>query len=228
MEDNTSEVSALTYNHIFNYNTDKKISFKYKPLTKLLYESNETDSSSSNFEFNQKFPTNISQFSLKSSSPTSPTKLNNYSRVVYETQVTKGAFNKDLYFISEDVRNEIEKGPKSDSLKYYEYINEPNPEYISKKLPKRKDPNCLKFDSIFESGNLQKAIRIAEYEYILLLKADTRANNYTHWFYFSCKNKNPATVKFHIINFKKFDKLCAAGMQPVILSNKALQIKSKA
>jgi len=41
------------------------------------------------------------------------------------------------------------------------------------------------FNSNFESGNLQLAIRQTENEYVVYLDADTNSQNYSQWFYFS-------------------------------------------
>lgn len=43
---------------------------------------------------------------------------------------------------------------------------------------------CL-FNSQFESGNLEKAIRQSEFEYVVYLDADTNSQNFSQWFYFS-------------------------------------------
>ncbi|CAG9319663.1 unnamed protein product [Blepharisma stoltei] len=146
-------------------------------------------------------------------------------QVVYEIEEVSSNIRQEA--IAEEIKTELEKGSKSDINRYYELAGKPLPEYTSKKINWNNDSNLIKFDSLFESGNLQKAIRVDEREYVLFIRPDTRAQSYKHWFYFLCKNQNPVTARFHIINFVKFDKLCSEGMKPVILSTKALLEKGK-
>ena len=81
----------------------------------------------------------------------------------------------------------------------------------------------LGFESRFESGNLQRAMQIREYEYDLLLKPDINTNGHTQWFYFAIKNpQRGKSYKFNIINMAKPDSLYNMGMQPLVYSvNKA-------
>jgi len=44
--------------------------------------------------------------------------------------------------------------------------------------------NTLKFDSVFESGNLAIAIKVSDIEYNCLLQNDINTNGHTQWFYF--------------------------------------------
>ena len=44
--------------------------------------------------------------------------------------------------------------------------------------------NTLKFDSVFESGNLAIAIKVSDTEYNCLLQNDINTNGHTQWFYF--------------------------------------------
>lgn len=68
---------------------------------------------------------------------------------------------------------------------------------FSKKKPVKSEydlyvPNSeslVLFNSRFESGNLQTAIRQSENEYVLYLDADTNSQNYSQWFYFSCMGR---------------------------------------
>ena len=45
-------------------------------------------------------------------------------------------------------------------------------------------PDCLKFESRFESGNLAKVIRITEAYYELYLRPDYYTSRHCQWFYF--------------------------------------------
>ena len=60
--------------------------------------------------------------------------------------------------------------------RYYEDLN---PFYKKK----GKDETLI-FESRFESGNLNKAIKVGDYEYELYLKNDYGTTGYTQWYYF--------------------------------------------
>ena len=45
-------------------------------------------------------------------------------------------------------------------------------------------PDCLKFESRFESGNLAKVIRITEAYYEIYLRPDYYTSKHCQWFYF--------------------------------------------
>ncbi|KAM6426071.1 cytosolic carboxypeptidase 4 isoform 3-T3 [Liasis olivaceus] len=87
------------------------------------------------------------------------------------------------------------------------------------------EPNCLKFFSKFESGNLRKAIQVREYEYDLILNSDINNPQYHQWFYFEVSAmKSAIPYRFNIINCDKPSSQFSFGMQPVIYSVKeALQ-----
>jgi len=44
------------------------------------------------------------------------------------------------------------------------------------------------FDSAFESGNLDMAVRVKRNEYDLFLRCDTNTRGHTAWFYFKVDN----------------------------------------
>uniref|UniRef100_A0ACB8E629 Uncharacterized protein n=1 Tax=Sphaerodactylus townsendi TaxID=933632 RepID=A0ACB8E629_9SAUR len=65
-------------------------------------------------------------------------------------------------------------------------------------------PECLKFFSKFESGNLRKAIQIREFEYDLILNPDVNTSQHEQWFYFEVSAMKSATpYRFNIINCEK-------------------------
>ncbi|XP_077173476.1 cytosolic carboxypeptidase 4 isoform X2 [Paroedura picta] len=86
-------------------------------------------------------------------------------------------------------------------------------------------PECLKFFSKFESGNLCKAIQMREFEYDLILNADVNTSQHQQWFYFEVSAMKSATpYRFNIINCEKPNSQFNYGMQPVMYSVKeALQ-----
>ena len=78
----------------------------------------------------------------------------------------------------------------------------------------------LKFESRFESGNLRRAIRIAENHYELIISPDINQRNaHYQWFYFEVSNnKAGIPYTFEIINCLKNTSMFSHGMQPVLFS----------
>jgi len=78
----------------------------------------------------------------------------------------------------------------------------------------------LVFESRFESGNLQKAIKVGPYEYDLYLKNDYGTTGYTQWYYFKVSNtRAERTYRFNIVNLIKPDSSYNQGMKPLLYSN---------
>ena len=68
--------------------------------------------------------------------------------------------------------------------------------------PRDNDDTTLVFESRFECGNLNLAIKRSETEYDLILQNDSLTNGNTQWFYFKISNtRRDMNVTFHIINF---------------------------
>ena len=93
----------------------------------------------------------------------------------------------------------------------------------------------MKFDSDFESGNLDlAALTFADRddEYDLILRLDSNCRGHQQWYYFSVSSQNKRgfkgkKVRFNILNFTKPRSLYSQGMQPVVWSdhqNKTNQI----
>lgn len=94
----------------------------------------------------------------------------------------------------------------------------------------------LTFDSWFEGGNLERAIRIGEYEYDLVLRHDVVSSNintnpsltspshHTQWFYFAISNITVGCkYRFNILNMSKPDSLFNHGLKPVVYSTRMAQ-----
>ncbi len=65
-------------------------------------------------------------------------------------------------------------------------------------------PCNLHFDSDFESGNLDIAVKISDTQYDLFMRVDTNTRGHTNWFYFKVENGTwLGTVKFNICNFRR-------------------------
>ncbi|XP_045648557.1 cytosolic carboxypeptidase 3 isoform X3 [Ursus americanus] len=81
--------------------------------------------------------------------------------------------------------------------------------------------NTLTFEARFESGNLQKVVKVAEYEYQLTVRPDLFTNKHTQWYYFQVTNTQAGIVyRFTIINFTKPASLYNRGMRPLFYSEK--------
>lgn len=75
----------------------------------------------------------------------------------------------------------------------------------------------LKFDSKFESGNLDKVCKVKEDEYDLYIRNDSNTYGKNQWFNFTIANTGEEReVKFNIVNFCKQDSLYTQGLQPCI------------
>lgn len=75
----------------------------------------------------------------------------------------------------------------------------------------------LRFDSNFESGNLDMVIQTKENEYDLFMRVDTNTRGHHQWFYFSVEYKGThmcdRKIKFNMCNFTKPTSLYSAGMK---------------
>ncbi|XP_052577671.1 cytosolic carboxypeptidase 3 isoform X4 [Peromyscus californicus insignis] len=81
--------------------------------------------------------------------------------------------------------------------------------------------NTLVFEARFESGNLQKVVKVADYEYQLTVRPDLFTNKHTQWYYFQVTNTQAEIVyRFTIVNFTKPASLYNRGMRPLFYSEK--------
>ncbi|XP_042641341.1 cytosolic carboxypeptidase 2 isoform X2 [Tyto alba] len=77
----------------------------------------------------------------------------------------------------------------------------------------------LLFESRFESGNLQKAVKVGPYEYVLTLRPDLYTAKHTQWFYFRVQNtRREPLYRFTIANLAKPRSLYGEGMRPLFYS----------
>lgn len=97
----------------------------------------------------------------------------------------------------------------------------PLPEFIAEyKLTVPDDGITLQFDSKFESGNLNKAIKVSEFSYKLVINSDINTYGQNHWYYFSAYNPRKTQINFEILNMLKFDDLYKSGLKPAVYSKK--------
>ena len=84
-----------------------------------------------------------------------------------------------------------------------------------KNLSVEEAETTLEFDSVFESGNLALAMKVADNEYNLLLQNDINTNGHTQWFYFKvkCNLKKKQIIKFNLLNLYKQKSLYQYGMK---------------
>lgn len=88
--------------------------------------------------------------------------------------------------------------------------------------PESSEDKTLVFESWFESGNLNLAIKSSNEEYNLILQNDINTNGHTQWFFFWVGNTTKGkSVKFNILNLAKPDSLYNYGMKVLCFSEKA-------
>uniref|UniRef100_A0A8D0L461 AGBL carboxypeptidase 3 n=1 Tax=Sphenodon punctatus TaxID=8508 RepID=A0A8D0L461_SPHPU len=85
--------------------------------------------------------------------------------------------------------------------------------------------NTLIFEARFESGNLQKAVKISDFEYQLTLRTDLYTKRHTQWYYFQVTNTQTGMpYRFTIVNFTKPTSLYNRGMRPLLYSEAEAKI----
>lgn len=76
----------------------------------------------------------------------------------------------------------------------------------------------VQFDSNYEGGNLDAAIRVAPGEYDLFMRIDSNTRGHVQWFNFTVKNGQHKKIKLNICNFRKEKTLFNRGMRPYVFS----------
>ncbi|XP_041464945.1 cytosolic carboxypeptidase 1-like [Lytechinus variegatus] len=77
----------------------------------------------------------------------------------------------------------------------------------------------LAFNSLFECGNLRRAIQVRKHEYDLILRSDINSNHHHQWFYFEISGMQTGVrYRFNVINCEKVNSQFNYGMQPVMYS----------
>ncbi len=87
--------------------------------------------------------------------------------------------------------------------------------------------DSLRFDSFFESGNLDLVVKQGPTEYDMYMRTDSNTRGHHQWFYFSARNAGPVTVKFNILNFTKRGSLYEQGMRVTVMSERKRELAEK-
>ncbi|KFV65797.1 Cytosolic carboxypeptidase 3, partial [Dryobates pubescens] len=88
-----------------------------------------------------------------------------------------------------------------------------------KQLLRQEGDTTLIFEARFESGNLQKVVKVNEFEYQLSLRTDLSTGRHTQWFYFQVSNTQAGTpYRFTIVNFTRPNSLYKRGLRPLMYS----------
>lgn len=78
------------------------------------------------------------------------------------------------------------------------------------------DSNEVTFDTAFESGNLDVAIRVARGEYDIFMRIDSNTRGHLQWYYFRVRNNGLKSIKLNLVNFCRKRTLYQRGMKPFI------------
>ena len=75
----------------------------------------------------------------------------------------------------------------------------------------------IKFNSTFESGNLDVVVKSSESEYDLYMRVDGNTKGHTSWYNFEITGmKKAEIIQLNICNFSKSRTLYERGMKPYI------------
>lgn len=74
----------------------------------------------------------------------------------------------------------------------------------------------MTFNSRFESGNLNAAVRIGSREYWLFMREDTNTHGLRQWFYFEMRSRRNCKIRLRIYKFSKRFSLYRQGMRPYV------------
>ncbi|NXY84212.1 CBPC3 carboxypeptidase, partial [Alcedo cyanopectus] len=88
-----------------------------------------------------------------------------------------------------------------------------------KQVLHQEEDSTLVFEARFESGNLERVVKINEFEYQLTLRSDLYTSRYTDWYYFQVSNTRAGVhYRFTIVNFTKCNSLYQHGLRPLLYS----------
>lgn len=73
----------------------------------------------------------------------------------------------------------------------------------------------VSFESRFESGNLDCAVRVGEGEYDLFLRIDANTRGHLDWYYFAVRGRAGQRVKLNLCNLTKGDTHYSRVLSPL-------------
>lgn len=134
--------------------------------------------------------------------------------VIYIGYRPQNSHSMHKYFSDASTYNYLFKSPAAIDIKYnHKSITK----FYGMKAEFKKE---IEFDSAFECGNLDKAVKISKNEYDLYMRSDTNTYGNYKWFYFKVLNKSEdRCVKLNIVNFKERHSLFNQGQKPMIKVN---------
>ncbi|CAM9926060.1 unnamed protein product [Rangifer tarandus platyrhynchus] len=172
-------------------------------------------------------------YGVSSSGPLSPTRWPYHCEVIDEKieHIDWTPLNPEPMYIPTGLEMEpLYANSKEETVVYLAEDAYKEPCFVYSRVGGNRTPlkqpvdNCddtLMFEARFESGNLQKVVKVAEYEYQLTVRPDLFTNKHTQWYYFQVTNTQAGIVyRFTIINFTKPASLYNRGMRPLFYSEK--------
>lgn len=129
-----------------------------------------------------------------------------------------------MFLINLSIKGKVEIVPNM-SKRLSDYLSQRND--LWEEAVREAEGKVLRFDALFESGNLDQVNVVNCEHYVLTVKPDVNTCGTSQWFYFSVTNTvASSTVKFEIVNFTRKMKLYRAGMKIWVWSKK-LERESK-
>ncbi|XP_063106598.1 cytosolic carboxypeptidase 3 isoform X3 [Cavia porcellus] len=176
-------------------------------------------------------------YGVSSSGPLSPTRWPYHCEVIDEKvqHIDWAPFCPEPVYIPTGLEMEpLYPSSKEDTVVYLAEDAYKEPCFVYSRVGGNRTPlrqpvdgcdNTLMFEARFESGNLQKVVKVAEYEYQLTVRPDLFTNKHTQWYYFQVTNTQAEMVyRFTIVNFIKPASLYNRGMRPLFYSEKEAKI----
>uniref|UniRef100_A0A8C5V1W5 AGBL carboxypeptidase 3 n=1 Tax=Microcebus murinus TaxID=30608 RepID=A0A8C5V1W5_MICMU len=171
-------------------------------------------------------------YGVSSSGPLSPTRWPYHCEVIDEKveHIDWTPYPEPVYIPTGLEMEPIYPDSKEDTVVYLAEDAYKEPCFVYSRVGGNRTPlkqpvdscdNTLMFEARFESGNLQKVVKVEEHEYQLTLRPDLFTHKHTQWYYFQVTNTQAGIVyRFTIVNFTKPASLYNRGMRPLFYSEK--------
>ncbi|XP_076994672.1 cytosolic carboxypeptidase 3 isoform X4 [Tamandua tetradactyla] len=177
-------------------------------------------------------------YGVSSSGPLSPTRWPYHCEVIDENiqHIDWTPYPEPVYTPTSLEMAPLYPNPKEGTVVYLAEDAYKEPYFVYSRVGGNRTPlkqpmdnydNTLMFEARFESGNLQKVVKVAEYEYQLTVRPDLFTNKHTQWYYFQVTNTQAGIAyRFTIVNFTKPASLYNRGMRPLFYSDKEAKAHS--